>query len=81
VNAVSDEWAKTRTADLPERALDLAPISLALLQRAKSGTANWQQYFEMTGGIGPMKPLAPEFVAKQAYLESILLRILAETED
>ena len=77
VNAVSDDWAKTRTADLPEQALDLAPLSLALLQRAKGGTANWQQYFENTGGVAAMKPLAPEVVAKQAYVEAVLLRTLA----
>lgn len=81
VNAVSDDWAKTRTTDLPERALDLAPLSLALLLRAKSGTAHWQQYFENSGGISTMNPLAPEVVAKQAYVEAILLRILAATED
>lgn len=81
VNAVSDDWAKARTTDLPERALDLAPLSLALLQRAKSGTSNWQQYFGKTGGVVPSKPLAPEVVAKQAYLEAVLLRTLAVTED
>jgi hypothetical protein len=81
VNAVSDAWAKRRTADLPELALDLAPLSLALLQRAKSGTANWQKYFEKTGGVAFTKPLAPEGVAKQAYVEAVLLRTLAATED
>ncbi len=81
VNAVSDEWAKTRTADLPEHALDLTPLSLALLQRAKSGTANWQQYFEKTGGVAATKPLSPKVVAKQAYVEAVLLRALTVTED
>jgi len=80
VNAVSDDWAKTRTADLPERVLDLAPLSLALQQRAKSGTAHWQQYFEKTGGVSATKPLSPEVVAKQAYIEAVLLRTLAATE-
>lgn len=81
VNAVSDDWATARTTGLPERALDLAPLSLALLQRAKSGTSNWQQYFENTSGVVPSKPVAPEFVAKQAYVEAVLLRTLALTED
>lgn len=81
VNAVSDDWSKTRTADLPACALDLAPLSLALLQRAKSGTANWQQYFEKTGGVASTKPLSPDVVAKQAYVEAVLLRTLAATED
>ena len=81
VNAIPDESAKTRTASLPERVLDLAPLSLALLQRAKSGTANWQQYFEKAGGVEPTKPLAPEVAAKQAYLEAVLLRTLAVTDD
>ena len=81
VNAVSDDWAKTRTTNLPDRALDLAPLSLALLQRSKSGTSNWQQYFEKTGGVVPTKPLSPEVAAKQAYMEAVLLRTLAATED
>lgn len=80
VNAVSDDWAKRRTANLPERALDLAPLSLALLHRAKSGTANWQQYFENTSGVAAAMPLAPEVAAKQAYMEAVLLRTLA-TDD
>lgn len=77
VNAVSDNWAKTRTRKLHEGALDLAPLTHALLQRAKSGATNWQQYFEKTGGIASTKSLSPEAVAKQAYLEAILLRTLA----
>lgn len=80
VNAVSDDWAKMRTTDLPERALDLAPLSLALSQRAKSGMGNWHQYFEKTGGIASTKPLPPEVVAKQAYMEAVLLRTLAARE-
>ena len=80
VNSVSDDWATMRTAGLPEEALDLAPLSLALLQRAKSGTANWEQYFEKTGGVAATKLLAPEVVAKQAYVEAVLLRTFAATE-
>jgi hypothetical protein len=81
VNAVSDDWAKTRTAGCSERAWDLVPLSLALSQRAKSGTASWQQYFEKTGGVAAMMSLAPEVAAKQAYLEAVLLRTLALKEE
>jgi hypothetical protein len=81
VNAVSDDWAKAHATNLPERALDLAPLTLALSQRAKSGTSSWQQYFEKTGGVAPTKLLAPEVAAKQAYVEAVFLRTLAETED
>lgn len=81
VNAVADDWAKTRTTGLPERALDLAPLTHALLQRAKSGTTSWQQYFEKTGGIAATKTLSPEAVAKQTYVEAILLRTLAGAEE
>lgn len=81
VNAASDDWAKTRTTGLPERALDLAPLTHALLQRAKSGTTSWQQYFEKTGGIAATKTLSPEAVAKQTYVEAILLRTLAGAEE
>lgn len=81
VNAVSDDWAKARAAKLPARALDLAPLTLALSHRAKSDTESWQRFFEKTSGIGPSTQLAPEVAATQAYVEAMLLRILAETED
>ncbi|WP_434301399.1 GTPase-associated system all-helical protein GASH [Corallococcus exiguus] len=81
VNAVSDEWAKERTAPMIERALDLTPLSLALSQRAKSDRSSWQQYFEKTSGIAPTRQLAPEVAAKQAYVEAVLQRTLSETED
>jgi hypothetical protein len=80
VNGVSEAWAKARAAKLPERALDLAPLTLALSQRAKSDTTSWQQFFEKTSGIAPTAQLAPEVAAKQAYVEAVLLRTLAETE-
>lgn len=81
VNAVSDDWAKTRTCSLPDHPLDLAPLSRALSQRAKGGRSSWQQFFAKTGGIDPMTPLAAEKVATQAYLEAVLLRTLAITKD
>lgn len=81
VNAVSDDWAKACATNLPERALDLAPLTLALSHRAKSGTSGWQQFFEKTGEVAPAKPLAPEVVAKQAYVEAVLLRTLAKTKE
>jgi hypothetical protein len=81
VNGVSDEWAKARAAKLPARALDLAPLTLALSQRARSDTASWQQFFEKASGIAPSTQLAPEVAATQAYVEAMLLRTLAETED
>lgn len=80
VNGVSDEWAKARAAKLPERALDLAPLTLALSQRAKSDTASWQQFFQKTSGIAPTTQLAPEVAAKQAYVEAVLLQTLADTK-
>jgi hypothetical protein len=80
VNAVSQEWAKARAVRLPEQVLDLTPLSLALLQRARSDTSSWQQYFEKTSGVAAAKQLAPEVAAKQAYTEAVLLRTLAETE-
>lgn len=81
VNAVSDEWAKMRTAKLPDLALDLAPLSLALSLRTQSDTASWQQYFEKAGGLAATKSLSPEAVANQAYVEAVLLGTLATTEE
>lgn len=80
IDALADAWAKGRTAGLLESALDLTPLSLALLQRAKSGAANWHSFFENTGGVAASKQLAPKTVAKQAYVEAVLLRTLTESE-
>lgn len=81
VNAVSDDWAKARATDLPEHALDLAPLTFALSLRARSGASSWQQFFEKTGEVMPTMTLTPEVVAKHAYVEAVLLRTLAMTED
>jgi hypothetical protein len=81
VNAVSDDWAKARATDLPERALDLTPLTFALSLRARSGTSSWQQFFEKTGQITPTLNIAPEVVAKHAYVEAVFLRTLAVMVD
>jgi hypothetical protein len=81
VNGVSDEWARARVANLPTKALDLAPLALALLQRSKSGAVSWQSFFEKTSGIAPSTQLTPDIAASQAYVEAVLLRTLAKTED
>lgn len=80
VNAVPD-WAKAIVAKAAEGALDLAPLSLALSHRGKSGTSSWQQFFDATSGVASSTSLAPERVARQAYIETLLLRTLAEAED
>lgn len=81
VNAVPDDWLKVRTSQMVDRALDLAPLSLALFQRGRSNSSSWQQYFEGTSGLKPSAVLAPERIARQAYIESVLLRTLAKAED
>lgn len=81
IDAVADFWARGRTAGLLESALDLTPLSLALLQRSRSGAKNWHHFFENTGGIAATKQLAPKIVAKQAYLEAVLLRTLTKSEN
>jgi len=81
VNAVPDDWLKAHTSQMVDRALDLAPLSLALFQRARSNSSSWQEYFEGTSGLKPSEVLTPERIACQAYIEAVLLRTLADTED
>lgn len=81
VNAVPDDWAKARTSRTSEGALDLAPLSLALSQRGKSDSTSWQHFFEATSGMKASTLLAPERVARQAYVEAVLLRALEDAEN
>lgn len=80
VNAVPEDWAKARAAKLDERALDLAPLSLALSQRSKSSSTTWQPFFESVSGLRTATTLAPERVARLAYIEAVLFRTLANVE-
>jgi hypothetical protein len=81
VDAVPDEWAKARAAKAMEHALDLAPLSLALSQRGKSSSSSWREFFEATSGMLSSTSLSPKRVARQAYVEAVLLRTLAGAED
>ena len=78
VNALPDDWARDRAANLDEATLGLAPISLATFHRAKSDTSSWQQYFDSSGGLKSSTLLTAARVARQAYVEAILLRTLAD---
>ena len=81
VNAVPDEWAKARVAKLDGQALDLAPLSLALSKRVEGTSTSWQAFFESVGnGLKAGTMLAPEHVARLAYVEAILFRTLANEE-
>lgn len=81
VNAVPDEWAKGCTAKTDARALDLAPLSLALSKRVEGNSATWQPFFEsVSGGLKAETGLTPERVARQAYSEAMLFRTLADVE-
>ena len=80
VDAVPEDWAKARAAKLDERALDLAPLSLALSHRSKSSATTWQSFFESVSGLKPSTPLAAERAARLAYIEAVLFRTL-EHED
>jgi hypothetical protein len=83
VNALPDEWARGRAAKADDIALDLTPLTLAVVQRGKSDIASWQQYFDSTSGMKSSTQLTAVRVARQAYVEAILLRALADadTED
>lgn len=81
VNAVPDEWVDTHAATTEESALDLAPLWLALSRRGQSTPSSWTQFFDASSGISASTQLAPERIARQAYLEAILLRALADVGD
>lgn len=81
VNAVPDEWAKARVAKVDAQALDLAPLSLALSKRVEGNSTTWQPFFDsVSGGLKAGTALAPERVARQAYIEAMLFRTLADVE-
>lgn len=81
VNAVPDEWAKASTSKVYANALDLAPLSLALSKRVEGSSTTWQPFFEsVSGGLKAGTILAPERVARQAYVEAMLFRTLADVE-
>jgi hypothetical protein len=81
VNAVPNEWVKAHAATTAGHGLDLAPISLALSHRAQSDSSNWKQFFDASSGISASTSLTPERVARQAYMEAVLLRTLADAKD
>ncbi len=81
VNAVPDEWAKACAAKLDAQALDLAPLSLALSKRVEGNSTTWQSFFDaISGGLKAGTTLAPERVARLAYIEAMLFRTLTKVE-
>jgi len=80
VNALPDEWARDRAAKADESALDLTPLTLAVFHRGKSDTGSWQQYFDASSGMKSSTQLKAARVARQAYVEAILLRALADVD-
>lgn len=81
VNAVPEQWAKARVANVDARVLDLAPLSLALSKRVEGTTTTWQSFFEsVSGSLKTGTALAPELVARQAYVEAMLFRTVAHVE-
>ena len=59
------------------RALDLTPLALAVSHRSKSDSSSWQPFFDSSTGMKSSILLTPTRVARQAYVEAILLRTLA----
>ncbi len=77
VNALPDEWAREHGARSDGRALDLTPIALAVSHRSKGDTSSWPPFFDSSTGMQSSIALTPTRVARQAYVEAILLRTLA----
>lgn len=80
VNAVPEEWAKVCVAKLDVRALDLAPLSLALSKRVEGKTTTWPSFYESVSGLKTATTLAPERIARLSYFEAMLFRTLANVE-
>ncbi len=80
VNALPAEWAQGRAAKADNSALDLTPLTRAVLQRGKSDTASWQQYFNASSAMKSSTQLTAARVARQAYVEAILYRALTEVD-
>jgi hypothetical protein len=80
VDAVPEEWAKAHLAEWDEVAIDLTPLSLALMCRAKSDTSTWQPFFEKNCGLEASIKLEAELVAQLAYAEAVLFSTLAQAE-
>jgi hypothetical protein len=80
VNALPDDWARERTANLNEGTLGLTPITLATFHRARSDATSWQRYFDSSSGLNSSTQLTAARVARQAYVEAILLRTLADPD-
>lgn len=81
VNAVPEEWAKRRVETVDAQVLDLAPLSLALSKRVEGQSTTWPAFFEsVSGGLKATTELSPANVARQAYVESMMFRTLAEME-
>lgn len=81
VNAVPQDCLRARVATFDTRALDLAPLSLALSKRVESDTTTWPPFFEaVSGGLGAGTMLTPGRVARHAYIEAMLFRTMADVE-
>jgi hypothetical protein len=83
VDALPDGWARDRGSKAEACSIDLTPLTLAVVNRGKSGKSNWQHFFDNSGRLKSSTPLTATRVARQAYVEAILLRTLADadTED
>lgn len=78
VNALPDDWTRERAARANDSALDLTPLTLAVAHCGKSDTASWGQYFDASSGLKSSMRLAATHVARQAYVEAVFLRALAD---
>lgn len=77
VNALPVDWYREHEARSDERALDLTPIALAVSHRSKSDASSWQAFFDSSMEMKSSIALTPTRVARQAYVEAILLRALS----
>lgn len=77
VNALPDEWTRKHGAKADDLALDLTPLTFAISHRGKSDRSSWQHYFDSASGMKASTQLTSARMARQAYVEAMLLRSLA----
>ncbi|PKM46860.1 MAG: hypothetical protein CVV05_00140 [Gammaproteobacteria bacterium HGW-Gammaproteobacteria-1] len=80
VNALPADWARERTSNLDEGTLALMPLTHAIFLRARSDDTSWQQYFDSSSGLKSSTQLTATRIARQSYVEAILLRTLADAD-
>lgn len=80
INSLPEDWVQNLTDEIDEGALDLTPITSAMVRRIASDTQSWQQFFDSSSWLKSSSELNAVRVARQAYFEAILYQALNDAE-